>query len=208
MTLRNYASRISLSKAAAGSEVPVPVPLWSSYSLGNETWTAIKTTGFCPSWLMWLLGCIPVWPHCQDLAVPTHTPLDEPGIWFPALLRDPPEPWEWEHWQHIETVSLPQGQNSYTQIFLRCLPNVLLKAVSIAILFPCCKLRHYHLSCPQWAENTAYAFHNNLAWKPWLLKGSATLSHCFPVDAFSETLPFFGHFDLAILSLSKSLCWN
>lgn len=118
MTPRDSASRISLGKAAAGPEAPLPLPLWSSYSLGNEPWTAIKTTVFCPSLLMWLLGWIPEWPHSQDVPVPTHTPLDEPGVWFPAPRRDSPEPWELEHWGHIETVSVPQGQNSYTRIFL------------------------------------------------------------------------------------------
>lgn len=81
-----------------------------------------------------------------------------------------------------------QGQTIYTQIFLKCLPNVPLKAVSIAIFFPCCRLRH--LFCPQQTGNTVYPFHSKFACMPWLLKGSAILSHCFPVDAFSETQPY------------------
>lgn len=121
---------------------------------------------------------------CQDLPVPTHTALDEPGSSFPALLWDPLEPEELEHWGHVGTGSVPQDQNSYPQTFLRCLPNVPLKAVSIAMLFPSCRLKQHHLFCPHWAENIAYLFHSHLVYMPWLLKGSLTLFHYFPDDPF------------------------
>lgn len=183
MTLRDYASRITLGKAVTGSDNPLPLPLWNSYSLGKELWTSIKSAHGLSS-LVWLLSCIPVGFCCQDLPVPTHTPLDEPGTSFPALLWGPPEPEELEHWGHIGTVSVPQDQSSYPQTFLRCLPDVFVKAASIAMLFSCCRLKKHHLFCPHWAENIAYLFHSHFAYMPGLLKGLLALSHYFPVDSF------------------------
>lgn len=154
MVLRDYASRISLGKAVTGSETPLPLLSGISYSLANEMWTAIGSLWPFTAGVAFKLHPSGVLP--SRLPVPIHTALDEPGTSSPELLGAPLEPEELEHWGHIGAVPVPHDQSSYPQTFLRCLPNVPLKAASIATLFSCCRLKRHYLFCPYWAENIAY----------------------------------------------------
>lgn len=142
-------------------------------------WRAIKTA--CGlSQLVGLLSCIPVGCCCQDLPVPTHPALDEPGTRTAG--RCPRARGIRTLSTHRDCFRSSRSEQLSPQTLLSCLPNVPLKAASIATLFSCFRLKQHHLFCPHWAENIAYLFHSHLASVPWLLKGSLTLSNYFLAD--------------------------
>lgn len=150
MTLRDYASRINLSKAATDSEALFPLLLWSTSLLprerGEQPVVIIAQAALSPLPLIADVFLVP--PQCgltvkYFLWPPTHCGTSQAsgslnccralGIRMPRACRD-----------HLGF----SRSEKIDQTFLRPLPNLPLKPVYIAACFSFYRLKHHYLFCP------------------------------------------------------------